>query len=524
MKVLVADPISDVGINIIRTRAEVDVQTGLKADELKAIIYEYDGLVVRSQTQVTVDIIREAKKLLVIGRAGVGVDNIDVEEATNAGIIVVNAPTGNTISATEHTIALMLSLARHIPQASAKLKSGQWKRSDFMGTELKGKTLGIIGLGNIGTEVAKRALAFEMKLLGYDPFVTNEHARKIQVALVPLEQLLKEADFITLHVPMTSSTRSMIGAKQLAMLKPTARIINTARGGLIEEKALAQAAKEKKLAGAAIDVFPKEPVTEGPLFEVDNIIVTPHLGASTTEAQDLAASDVAYQIVSVLDGQPVKYCVNAPLIPPDVAPVLAPFMKVAVMVGKLASQLMEGQVNSLLIKYEGEVSRYETNAIKAAVLGGLLENISEERVNIVNAGLVASRRGISVLEQKETSCENYSSLLTVEVTTTSGTTITAGTLLRGESHIVRVDNYWIDFLPSGFHSLFIDHIDRPGLIGTVGKATGDADINISAMYVRRLKPRGPALMILTVDDRLPDEGVQAISSIPDVISVKQVKL
>ncbi|MFC1909910.1 phosphoglycerate dehydrogenase [Chloroflexota bacterium] len=524
MKVLVADPISDVGVAIIRTRAEVDVKTGLKVDELKCIIGEYDGLVVRSQTQVTADIIREGKKLLVIGRAGVGVDNINVEEATSCGVIVVNAPTGNTISATEHAFALMLALARHIPQANAKLKSGQWKRSDFMGTELKGKTLGIIGLGNIGSEVAKRALAFEMKLIGYDPFVSNEHASKIQVELVSLEQILKDSDFITLHVPMTSATKSMIGAKELALMKPTARIINTARGGLIDETTLAQAVKEKKLGGAAIDVFPKEPVTEGPLFGIDNIIVTPHLGASTMEAQDLAASDVAYQIVSVFDGQPVRYCVNAPMIPPDVAPVLAPFMKVAVMVGRLASQLVEGQVKSLLIKYEGEVSRYDTNAMKSAVLGGLLENISEERVNIVNAALVASKRGISVLEQKEPSCENYSSLITVQVTTSTGTTIAAGTLLRGELHIVRVNNYWIDFLPSGFYLLFIDHTDRPGLIGAVGKAIGDVDINISAMYVRRLKPRGPAMMILTVDDLLPDEGVKAITSIPDVCSVKQVKL
>jgi len=312
MKVLIADPISDEGIDILRDHAQVDIKPGLAPEELISTIGDYEALVVRSQTKVSAKVIEAGQKLQVIARAGVGVDNIDVDEATRHGIVVVNAPTSNTISAAEHTIALMLALARHIPQANAVLKSGVWRRSDFMGTEVRNKTLGIIGLGNVGSEVARRAHGLEMKLIAYDPYISVDHARSLQVKLVSLEQLLKEADFITLHTRLTPETKGLIGAKQLALVKPTARIINTARGGLIDEKALTEAVKEKKIAGAAIDVFSTEPVTKSILFETDNIIVTPHLGASTTEAQATAAKDVAEQIVDVFKGQPAKYAVNAP--------------------------------------------------------------------------------------------------------------------------------------------------------------------------------------------------------------------
>ena len=314
MKVLIAEPISEEGIDILRRHAQVDVKPGLKPEELISIIGDYEALVVRSQTKVTAEVIRAGKKLQVIGRAGVGVDNIDVDEATQRGIVVVNAPTGNTISAAEHTIGLMLALARHIPQANAVLKSGVWRRADFMGTEVRNKTLGIIGLGNVGSEVAKRAQGLEMKVIAYDPFISVDRARNLQVELVPLKQLLKEADFITLHTPLTPQTKGMIGAKELALVKPTVRIINCARGGLIEEKALAKAVKEGRVAGAAIDVFSTEPTTESILFDSDNIIVTPHLGASTAEAQAIAAKDVAEQIIDVLNGHPAKFSVYAPFI------------------------------------------------------------------------------------------------------------------------------------------------------------------------------------------------------------------
>ena len=524
MKVLITDPISEEGIDTLRSHAEVDIKTGLAPEELISTIGDYEALIVRSQTQVSGEVIQAGKKLQVIARAGVGVDNIDVDEATQRGIVVVNAPTGNTISAAEHTIALMLSLARHIPQANAVLKSGVWRRSDFMGTEVRDKTLGIIGLGNVGSEVARRTRGLQMKLVAHDPFISVDHARNLQVELVSLKQLLKESDFITLHLPLTPSTKGLIGAKELALVKPTVRIINTARGGLIDEKALVKAVKEKRVAGAAIDVFSTEPVTESILFEDDNIIVTPHLGASTTEAQAMAAKDVAEQVIDVFRGQPARYSVNAPFISVETLSVLAPFMKVASTLGKLVSQLAEGQTNAIQIKYEGEISNYDTNALKVAVLGGLLEGVSEERVNLVNASIVAARRGLTVVEQKEATCENYASLITVEVTTNVGITIAAGTVIRREPHIVRVNNYWIDIVPAEGYFLFLDHLDRPGLMGAIGKITGDADINISSMNVSRLKPRGQALAVLALDEPLPEEQQQEMLSLPDVYSAKVVKL
>ena len=522
MKVLVADSLSKEGIDIMKAVAEVDVKTGLKESEIVAIVGNYEGLVVRSQTQVTAPIIEAGKKLIIIGRAGVGVDNIDLEAATRRGILVVNAPTGNTISAAEHAIALMLSLARHIPNANFALKACKWERSKFTGTEVRGKTLGIIGLGNVGSAVARRARGLEMKLIGYDPFVSQDHARNLQVEIVSLEKIYKEADFITLHVPLTPQSKDMIGEKELAMMKPNCRIINTARGGLINEEALAAALKDKKITGAAIDVFPQEPCTSSLLFGLENAIVTPHLGASTAEAQVMAASDVAEQIVDVFKGLPPKYAVNAPFIPPEMMAVLNPFTQVATKIGKLVSQLSEGQMNKLTIKYEGEITKYDTNALKASVLGGLLENVSEQKVNLVNANMIASKRGLNVVEQKEAACENYGSLITVSATTSSGTVEVSGTVLRGESHVVRVNNYWIDFVPTSGPFLFVDHRDRPGLIGAVGNITGEVDVNISAMYVSRLKARGQALMILDLDEALPEPAKKKIAAITDVSTVKAI--
>lgn len=524
MKVLVTEPISDEGLDIIRGSAQVDVKLEPKPQELISIIGDYEALIVRSQTKVTPEVIQAGKKLQVIARAGVGIDNVNVEEATRRGIVVVNAPTGNTISAAEHTIALMLSLARNIPQANASLKAGAWKRTEFTGVELRGKTLGIIGLGNVGSEVARRARGLEMKIIAHDPFISVDYAQNLQVELISLEELLKQSDFITLHLPLVASTKGLIGAKQLAMVKPIARIINCARGGLIDEEALAKAVKEKKLAGAAIDVFSTEPMTKSVLFECDNIIVTPHLGASTPEAQVMAAKMVAEQVVDIFKGQPAKYAVNAPFIPAEILSVLAPFVRLASILGKMVSQLAGGQMSAIRIKYEGEISNYDTKALKAATLGGLLENISEERVNLVNANFMAAQRGLTVVEQKEAVCANYTSLITVEVATSAGGTIVAGAIMNGQPHIVRINDYWVDIEPTGGYFLFSDHLDRPGLIGAVGEVTGGADINISAMRVSRLKPRGQALMILALDEALTEETRQKMLAIPDVYTAKLVKL
>ena len=524
MKVLVADPIAPEGIEILKKHAEVDVKTGLKPEELISIIGEYEGLMVRSETKVTAKVIEAGKKLQVIARAGVGIDNIDVEAATQRGIVVVNAPTANTMAAAEHSVALMLALARHIPQAHDSLKSGAWKRQNFVGVEVRNKTLGIVGLGNVGSEVARRVQGFQMRVLGYDPYVSPEHARNLRVELVPLDQIIREADFITLHLPLTPQSKNMIGAKELSIMKPTVRIINCARGGLIDEEALDQALRDGKVAGAALDVFAQEPPKDSPLLKNEKVIVTPHLGASTQEAQANVAIDAAEQIISVLNGQPVRYAVNAPLISAEMMPILAPYLRVATAVGRMIAQLGEGQMSSIDIGYEGEISKYDLTAVKAAVIGGLLQEISEERINVVNANLVAKRRGLRVTEHKDSACENYASLITVAVTTSAGVAICAGTVMRGELHIVRVNDYWIDIVPKGGYFLFSDHRDRPGIIGAVGNVTGSSDINVSSMQLARLKPRGQALMVLELDETLNEAQIKQILAIPDIYTAKLVKL
>ncbi|RJO62225.1 MAG: phosphoglycerate dehydrogenase [Dehalococcoidia bacterium] len=524
MNVLVADPLAQEGIDILKQYANVDVKTKLKPEEIKAIIGNYEALIVRSQTRVTADIIEAGTKLIVIGRAGVGVDNIDTQAATKRGIIVVNAPTGNTISAAEHAVALMLSLARNIPQANTSLKNCEWKRNEFMGTEVRGKTLGIVGLGNVGSEVARRAQGLEMKLIGYDPFVTAERAKKMSVDMKTLDEIWKEADFITLHVPLIESTRNLIGAKQLAMMKPTARIINAARGGLIDEEALVAAINAGKLGGAAVDVFVEEPCTKSILFGCSKIIVTPHLGASTNEAQTLAATEVVQQIIDVFNGQPAKYAVNAPLVSAEVLPVLVPYMRLANSVGNLMSYLGEGQIKSIHIKYQGEVAAYDSNALKAVLLGSLLGRLTAERINMVNATMEATKRGIRVSEEKQATCDNYANLITLEAVTSEGTATVSGSVMRDESHIVQVNQFWIDIVPTGGYFLFCDHRDRPGLIGAVGNITGSADINISYMHLSRLKPRGEALMILALDEPLPEAARKEILALKDVYTAKVVKI
>jgi len=520
MKILVADPIAEEGTQFLSNQAQVDVKTKLEPEQLRAIIGDYDALIVRSQTKVGADVIRSGKKLKVIGRAGVGIDNIDVEAATRNGIVVVNAPTGNIIAAAEHTIALMLALARNVPQANSHLKSGQWRRDQFVGTEIRNKTLGIIGLGNVGSEVAKRVQAFEMRVIAHDPFVSENYSHNLKVDLVSMDQLLKESDFITLHVPLTATTNKLLGGRELAQLKPTARIINCARGGVIDEEALLEAIKAGKIAGAAFDVFDHEPLTDSPLFREDKIIVTPHLGASTVEAQTSVARDVAVEVIAVLHGQFSKYAVNAPY----VAPELVPFMRLATTMGNLASQLMEGQISSTYIKYSGGVNNYDCNPIKTALISGLLQQASEERINLVNVGLIAAQHGLRISEEKEAVAQNFANLLTLRVNTTTGTTTISGTVRDSESHIVQVNDFWVDIVPAGRYFLFCDHLDRPRLVGAIGNITGKADINISSMHLSRLQPRGKALMILALDEPLREDDLREIRTLPDVYNAKAVWL
>ncbi len=520
MKILVADRIAKEGIDFLRQYADVTVEPSLNPENLKAKIGDYDALIVRSQTKVRADIIESGKELKVIGRAGVGTDNIDVDAATRRGIVVVNAPTANTVSAAEHTVALMLALARHVPEANNQLKSGTWQREKLIGIELRDKTLGIIGLGNVGSEVAKRAQAFEMHVIAHDPFVSADFARNIKVDLVPLNQLLAEADFISLHIPLTSTTTELIGAEELAKVRPTARIINCARGGLVDENAVVKAIEEGRLAGAAFDVFRTEPLTDSALFKDERIIVTPHLGASTTEAEAKAAKDIAEQVLTVLQGRFSRYAINAPSISPE----LVPFVNAASTVGSLASQLMEGQISSIHIRYSGEVTNYDCDPIKTATISGLLEAASEERINLVNVGFIATQRGLKISEEKQATCQNYSNLLTLELNTDVGTTTISGTVRDNETHIVQVNDFWMDMVPTGGYFLFCDHIDGPGLVGAIGTITGKADINISSMHLSRLKPRGKALMILALDESLAEDQRQEILALPGIQTANPVKL
>lgn len=523
-KVIVTDPIADQGIEVLSSEATVDVRLGLKPKELADVIGDYDALVVRSETRVSTEVIESGKRLQVIGRAGIGVENIDLEAATRCGIVVVNAPAGNVVSTAEHTIALLLALARRIPQADNRLKSGEWRRNEFIGTEVRNKTLGIVGLGRVGSEVARMAKGLEMRLIAFDPFVSVEQARHLGVEVVSLEDLLRRSDFVSIHVPLTSATQGLIGSQELTLVKPGVRFVNTARGGIIDEEALYKAIEEGKVAGAAIDVFSEEPARDNILLRSDKIITTPHLGASTAEAQTTVAVDVAEQVLAVLNGRPARYAVNLPLFSPETASVLSPFLTVASHLGRLCTQLADGHPNTIVINYEGEIAEYDNAALKAAVLGGLLESFTEERVNLVNAGIIAQSRGLKVVEQKTADCENYPNLISVEVATDRGATAVAGTVMRGETHIVCVNKYWIDIVPTGGYWLFSDHLDRPGLIGAVGMVTGNADINISSMQVGRLEPRGQALMVLGLDGQLSEEQLRQLLAIPDVYTAKMVKL
>ena len=523
-KILVADPIGAEGVELLESRAEVDVKTGMKPLELMAIIGEYDGLVVRSETKVTKEVIETAKLLKVVGRAGIGVDNIDLEAATSAGIAVVNAPTGNTVAAAEHTMALMLALSRNVPSAHQSLKSGEWKRSAFMGVEVRNKTLGICGLGRVGSEVARRAQSFDMKLVGYDPFVSPDYAKRMGIDLLSLEELLAQADFITLHTPLTDGTRNMIGADQVALLKFGARLINVARGELVNEQAILNGLESGQLGGVALDVFAQEPPQNTELVGHHKVVVTPHLGASTEEAQREVAIEASEQVLAVLNGEPARNTVNAPFVAPEVHVVLAPYVPVATTVGKLLTHLADGQFLGITISYEGEIAEYDTRSLQAAVLAGLMEPITTGQVNLINAPVLARERGLNITEQHNTSAQEYSSLVSATIETTEGKITLAGTSLRNEPHIVKIDDYWLDIVPTTPYMLFVDNQDQPGSIGAVGMIAGRHNINISFMEVGRLALRGRAMMVIGLDDPVPPEVIAEIQDLGHIYNVRLAHL
>jgi D-3-phosphoglycerate dehydrogenase len=524
-RILITDNLNKEGIKLLEEHAIVDIQTGLKPTELISIIGKYQALIIRSQTDVTATIINAGKNLSVIGRAGIGVDNIDLETATLRGIAVVNAPVGNIIAAAEHTIALLLALARNIPQANISLKSGNWNRSAFTGVELRGKNIGIIGLGKVGSEVAKRLSAFQISLLGYDPYISPSYAKNIGVELLTMDQILMKSDFITLHLPLTESTRNLISEDQIRKMKPSVRIINAARGGLINQDDLYKAIINDKVAGAAIDVFEEEPPVSHPLLKNDKVIVTPHLGASTAEAQRDIAIEISGQVLAVLKGQSAKYTVNSPFIKPEIRHVLMPYIAVANYVGKVAIQLAEGQVNSINIHYQGEIADQDVDILKSAALVGLLTAVTNERVNLVNSQLLAKHRGFKVAEHKEVDTESrYASMISVQLDTSKGKILVGGTAFRDIPHIIRVNEYWLDLTISGPYILAINHQDKPGIIGMLGTICGRHDINISFMEVGRLTPRGKAVMLVGLDDLIEDHILDEIKSIPHVSSAIMIKL
>ena len=523
-RVLVSDPIGPEGVSLLETGAEVDVKTGMKPDELLETVGSYEALVVRSETKVNRDVIAAGKNLQVIARAGIGVDNIDLEAATGAGIAVVNAPTGNTVAAAEHTIALMLALSRNIPGAHHSLKSGEWRRSAFMGVEVREKTLGICGLGRVGTEVARRAQAFGMRLIGYDPFVAPDYARRIGVELMSLDELLAESDFVTLHTPLTEGTRGMLGMKQIENIKPGSRVINVARGELVDESALLAGLESGRLSGLALDVFAKEPPDPSPLLEHPKVIVTPHLGASTREAQREVAIEAAEQVLAVLKGEPARNTVNAPFVAPEVHEVLAPYVPAASMVGKLLGFLSEGQITGINVSYEGEIAHHDCRMLQAAVLVGLLGPVSTVNVNLINAPVLARDRGWSVSEQSNRASREYASLISATLQTANGSLTIAATSMRNETHIVKFNDYWMDIVPNTPYLLFVDNRDQPGSIGAVGTIAGHHNINISFMGVGRIRLRGQAMMVIGLDDPIPAHVMDEIRALSHIESARLATL
>ena len=524
-KVLVSDSINQAGIDILSQVAQVDVKIGLPEEELVKIIPEYSALMVRSGTKVTQPIIEAGTQLKIIGRAGVGVDNIDVNAATRQGIVVVNSPEGNTTAAAEHALAMMMSLSRMIPDANQSLKAGKWQRKLFMGTEVYKKTLGVVGLGKIGSHVAKVARAMGMKLLAYDPFISMERAEELGCNLVDLDLIFAESDYITLHVPKTPETTNLINADTLSKMKPTARIINCARGGIIDEDALAVAIKEGKIAGAALDVFGEEPLGESSLRELgSNVILTPHLGASTAEAQVNVAVDVAEQIRDVLLGLPARSAVNIPGLSPNVLEKLRPYMKLAETLGNLVGQLAGGRIESLNVTLQGELATNQSQPLVVACLKGLLSPALRERVNYVNASIEAKERGIRVVETRDAAVKDYSSSLNLEAKGSAGSYSVTGILLSdGEIRITNLDGFPINVPPTN-HMLFTLHRDMPGIIGKIGSLLGSFNVNIASMQVGRKIVRGEAVMALSLDDPLPDGILSEITKVPGIRDAYTVTL
>lgn len=524
MRVLVAEAVAREGIELLAAHHDVDERLSCTREELASILPEYDALIVRSQVQVDADLIAAGTRLVVVGRAGVGVDNVDLDAATRAGITVVNAPTGNTIAAAEHTLALLYGVARRTAAADASVRRGEWDRAQFTGRELRGRTLGIIGLGKIGQALADRARAMEMVVLGVDPFVSAEQAAHHGVELVDFDTMLARADVVTVHVPLTRATRGLIGRDAIAKLKPGSIVLNVARGGVVDEAAVAEALASGHLAGAGIDVFEHEPPAGSPLLDAPNTLLTPHLGASTEEAQVLVAEEVAAQVLDVLDGRSARYAVNAPLLTPETARAIAPYLPLAEILGRFFAQFSRGGVRTLTLEIAGELAEHDGSPLTAAVLRGLLETVTTERVNLVNAGTLAKARGITVIERKTPDAGAYAARLSLSAETSAGRSLSvSGTVAGGEPRITGLDDYRLDMEPADV-MLITRHTDKPGMVGRIGAMLGAADVNISAMHLARSRPREDALMILALDDDLSPAVEDAIRAQDAVLELWTIRL
>jgi len=526
MKVLVTDPIADAGLDTLREAGhEVVTAYDIEGEALLNAVADADALIVRSGTEVTAEVFAAAPDLQIVGRAGIGVDNIDIEAATDHGVIVANAPQGNVRAAAEHSVAMAFATARSIPQAHNRLRDGEWAKGEFLGTELNEKTLGVVGFGRVGQEVARRLDALGMDLVTYDPYISEERAERFGAELVDsLDDCLERADFITVHTPLTDETENMIGEAELAQLEG-GYVVNCARGGIIDEPALAEAVEDGILKGAAIDVFAEEPVDpDNPLLEVDNVVVTPHLGASTEAAQESVATSTAAQVLAAFAGEPVINALNAPSMDESAFPAVEPYLDLADTAGTIAVQLFDGHVSEVSVSYAGDIAEHDTEIVTATALKGVFERAVETQVNAVNAERIAEERGIDVTESKTSSAEDFQSLITVTVSDGDDEISVSGTQFAGKDpRIVRIDGYRVDAVPHG-HMLVARNEDVPGVIGFIGTVLGGADVNIAGMFNGRETIGGEALTVYNLDDPVPDEVVAELLADERVINITQISL
>ncbi len=527
-EILICDPVAGEGLDILRRAGNVVVETGLSEEQLIQRAPRFDAIMVRSQTKITRAVLEAADRLQIVGRAGVGVDNIDVEAATERGVIVVNSPAGNTVAVAELALGMMLALVRRLIPAHQSLAGGEWKRSSFMGSQLYNKTLGVVGVGRIGVEVSRRAQAFGMQVLGYDPFLTSARAQQLQIEATTVDDILKRADIITLHTPLIKETQHLIDKRALGLMKGGAILLNCSRGGIVDEAALYDALKSGKLGGAGLDVYEVEPPKDSPLLSLPNVILTPHLGASTEEAQVEVALDVARQIVDVLGGRPPQSAVNLPPLPPETREFIGPFLPLVEKLGRMQAQLADGRIESVELTFCGELDGFDTSALTRVFLKGLLQGSFEQAVTYVNAPALAQARGVEIKESKHSKSGDYANLIQTRVERNDSDHKRVrqidGTVFNGrEAHIVSIQGLRVDVVPSGT-LLIIPNTDKPGMIGVVGTILGQAGLNITAMDVGRRGVGERAVMVISLEHAAPDEVMAKLNANEDLLGARQVDL